>query len=59
MKWNTTRKLALGIAVGILAVAICLRLMGVARPILMFLHLLSLGACCFAIVAGGNSGSKG
>ena len=58
MKWSTTRKVAVGIGLGILAVAICLRLMGVARPILMLLHLLSLAACCFALFARGTPGPQ-
>ena len=58
MKWNTARKVALGIGLGILALAICLRMMGVARPILMGLHLLSLVSCGVALLARGKSDPK-
>jgi hypothetical protein len=51
MKWNTTQKVALAISLGIFAVAITLRFMGAARPILMLLHLTAAAACGFALLA--------
>ncbi len=58
MKWNTTQKVAFGIGFGILALAISLRFMGIARPVLMGLHLLSLAAFAFALLARGKPGSQ-
>ena len=51
MKRKTVRRMALGVGLALLVVAITLRFMGVARPILMLLHLVSLGACGFALLA--------
>jgi hypothetical protein len=50
MKWNTSRRIALGIGLGVLAFALGLRFMGVARPILTVLHLVSLAGCGFALL---------
>jgi hypothetical protein len=55
MKWNTSSKVALGVGLGILVVAIVLRFMDVARPILMLLHLVSLAVLVLAYVLRGKT----
>lgn len=58
MKFDTPRKRALAVGLGILTLAIGLRFAGVARPILTLLHLLSLAACGAAIVVRGTPTPK-
>jgi hypothetical protein len=54
----TPRNIALGIGIALLIVALVMRAMGVARPILMALHAVSLAACGIGLLIrdpGGNS----
>ena len=58
MAWPTSHKIALGIGFGLIGVALACRVLGVARPILMALHLLSLAICSWPLLDRVVSGSR-